>query len=134
MMEDNHVSKTSPDMGSRSFYCTVCPVGCRLSVRKTEGDEIDVSGNECPRGIDYAEREVRNPERILTTTVRTESSNSLVPVRSDKPVPLKLLRECVLEANSVRARIPVHIGDVIVGNIHGTGVSLVASADLLRED
>ena len=119
----------------REFYCIACPMGCRLSVKKTTPNGgISVSGNECPRGIGYAESEVRNPERILTTTVRSESGNSLIPVRSNKPVPLKLLRECVLEANPVRARIPVRTGDVMVRNVCKTGADLVASAELQSED
>jgi len=125
---------TMIDKEIREFYCIICPIGCRLSVKEKPDGGISVSGNECPRGVGYAESEVRNPERILTTTVRSESGESLIPVRSDKPVPLKLLRECVIKANGVRASIPVHVGDVIVRNVRETGADIVASADLQSEE
>ena len=40
-------------MGSESMLkemvCITCPIGCHLTIRQ-DGEEIEVSGNTCPRG------------------------------------------------------------------------------------
>lgn len=117
------------DENERSFYCIVCPLGCRLSVKThQDGTVAEISGNECPRGVEYAESEVENPVRILTTTVRASDGITMIPVRSSKPVPLALLRECVLAVNLASPVLPVRIGTPVVKNVCGTGADIVASA------
>ena len=51
------------------MICINCPLGCHLTIEKHE-DIIEVSGNTCPRGKQYAINELTNPTRTLTTTIR----------------------------------------------------------------
>ena len=36
-------------MNTKELVCTVCPVGCRLTVQEKNGS-LSVTGNRCPRG------------------------------------------------------------------------------------
>ena len=58
-------------MEVRELTCIGCPLGCQLTVTMGN-DEIKVEGNTCPRGEAYAKKEVTNPTRIVTSTVRVE--------------------------------------------------------------
>ena len=48
-------------MEVRELICIGCPLGCPLTVR-LEGDEVEVSGNTCVRGADYAKKEAKEKE------------------------------------------------------------------------
>ena len=55
-------------MEVRELICIGCPLGCPLTVRM-EGEQIEVSGNTCKRGEDYAKKEVLHPARTVTSSV-----------------------------------------------------------------
>lgn len=105
--------------------CIICPMGCSLSVKEENG-ELVVSGNTCKRGEKYAKDEVISPSRTLTTSVRADNGD-IVSVKSEKPIPKKLLLEAVKEIAKAEAKCPVSVGDVILENILDTGVNIIAT-------
>ncbi len=115
----------------KEIICTVCPRGCHILA---EGDGKNVTlldGYGCKRGITYATAEYSNPVRILTTTVRVGgATNELLPVRSDAPIPMGKLFECMSVIKTVTAQAPIKRYDVIVENVCGTGVNIVATKDI----
>ena len=117
-------------MSQKVITCTVCPMGCNITVTG-EGENIEkVEGFGCRRGEEYARNEFAHPVRILTTSVRlTGGSEPLMPVRSAKPVPKELLMECVKALQAVTVSAPVRCGDVVVKNILDTGVDVIATGE-----
>jgi len=115
-------------MKTTKVTCVICPKGCEIEV-DTEGKEvISVRGNACPRGEKYASAEVVCPERILTSTVAIfGSENPRLPVRSEKPVPKSSLFRCMNEIRSIEVKSPVKMGDIIINNVAGTGINIVAA-------
>ena len=118
-----------------NFHCTTCPSECSLAVTVADaaGDQrvVSVSGNRCARGEAFARQEITRPVRVLTTTVPVRSGDvALLPVRTREPIPRDLSREAmdVLRSTSVDA--PVEMGDVVVPDIMGTGVDVIASIDV----
>lgn len=108
---------------SKELICIVCPNGCRLTV----DDNLNVTGNKCPRGVTYAKQELTNPTRVLTTTVKIESAElGVLPVRTANPIPKGKLFEAMKIVNSIKLKAPVKLGDVVYENICGTGVNLIA--------
>ena len=105
--------------------CTFCPKGCTLKVDQHGA----VTGNGCDRGLKFAELERTDPHRILTTTVRAEGADTLVPVRSDGYVPLREMRQLVASLRGVRVKLPVRAGDVIVSGVGSDAVNIVAQCD-----
>lgn len=57
-------------MSERELICIGCPMGCPIVVKMEDGKVVSVTGNTCPRGEAYARKEVTDPTRIVTTTVR----------------------------------------------------------------
>jgi CxxC motif-containing protein len=104
-------------------------MGCELHVDLNEAGGIEkLTGYTCKRGIGYAEAEITNPTRSFHSTVRVEGGiTPLVSVKSAGPVPKKLLIDCAKATRGVNIKAPVAIGDVIVPNVCGTGVDLVAT-------
>ena len=109
--------------------CIVCPMGCRMSIEKC-GDGWNVTGNTCKRGETYAIQETTCPMRTLTSLVRiTGGDGPLCPVKTANVIPKVKIAEALAEVKAACAQAPVSIGDVIISNIAGTGVDLVAAAN-----
>ncbi len=113
----------------KELICIVCPKGCHLSV--DENDNYKVTGNSCPRGEEYGAAELKNPVRVLTSTVvLTGSSHRRLPVKTDAPLPKPLMFQAVRLLNDVRVSAPVRVGDTVLQNILGTGISFVATRSI----
>ena len=66
-------------MEERKLTCIGCPMGCPLTVKMEHGEVVSITGNTCKRGDIYARKEVTNPTRIVTSTVRiTGGSEAMV--------------------------------------------------------
>ena len=59
-------------MEERKLTCIGCPMGCQLQVIIKDGIVEKVTGNTCKRGADYGKKEVTDPTRIVTSTVRVQ--------------------------------------------------------------
>lgn len=112
------------------MICIVCPIGCRITVTEKDGEWI-AEGHTCSRGRDFAIREATNPTRSLTSTVRTaDSKQPRLPVKTDGEVPLRLIPEVMAQINQVTQRSPVHMGDIILSNVSGTGVNIISTCNM----
>ena len=109
----------------RELTCIVCPMGCALKAELKDGKVINVTGNTCPRGKEYAVNECTDPRRIVTSTMRCP--NGVVPVKTDRAIPKDKMFECMKIINSHSVRLPVHIGDVIIADVFGANI--VATKD-----
>ncbi|MFC1643834.1 DUF1667 domain-containing protein [Candidatus Omnitrophota bacterium] len=117
-----------------NLICINCPMGCNLEVTYDSHRIIEVEGNTCKRGAAYAETEIFHPERVVTTTVRVlDGAIPFVPVKTEKTVPKELTFDVVKRAYQVCLKAPVKVGDVVVKNIVGTGINLIATRNLARE-
>lgn len=118
-------------MNTVNLICIGCPLGCPLTV-EMEGNEVkSVSGNTCPRGAAYAKKELTNPTRIVTSTVRVAGGRlAMVSVKTESDIPKGKIFECVKALKDVEVVAPVKIGDVIVKNVAGTGVNVIATKNV----
>lgn len=111
----------------KHITCIRCPIGCQLTVEVTDGAVTKVEGNLCKRGVEYAQSECVHPVRTLTTTVRVLNGDPL-PVRSREPLPKEMIFACMDVMRTVAVTAPVTAGTVIVADICGTGVDMIATA------
>lgn len=120
-------------METRNLVCIGCPMGCLLKVEMQEGNVLSVTGNTCPKGEQYARKEVTDPTRIVTTTVRViGGEDAMVSVKTEKDIPKGKIFECVRALKEVQVSAPVQIGDVILDDAAGTGVHVVATNAVRR--
>ena len=120
-------------MEKRELTCIGCPLGCSITVTLENGEIKDVAGYTCKRGHDYARKEVTNPTRIVTRTVRLTGSATGAAVVSGKTaqdIPKGKIFEIVAALRQVTAHAPVKIGDVLLTNAAGTGVDIVATKNV----
>ena len=114
----------------RKIVCIVCPNSCELNV----DDEMNVSGNLCPRGKEFALQEVSDPKRTVTTVCRTVfEDHPFVPVKSDGEIPKTLVKEAVREAGRHVVERRLSIGETEIENILDTGVNIVLCTNELKE-
>lgn len=117
-------------MEKRDLICIGCPLGCPVTVT-TDGDNITVTGNTCAKGEAYAKKEVTNPTRIVTSIVRVEGGDlAAVSVKTKDVIPKGKIFDILAEIKPVIVKAPVKIGDVIVPDVAGTGVDVVATKNI----
>ena len=120
-------------MEIRNLTCISCSMGCPITV-EMDGDEVvSVTGNTCKRGDVYARKEVTDPTRIVTSTVRVIGGKAdMVSVKTKEDIPKGKIFDCVKALKGVEVEAPVRIGDVIVPDVAGTGVDIVATKNVAR--
>ena len=112
----------------KKLTCIECPKSCTLSVDIENCRVIKVSGNECPKGEKYAVSEIENPTRVLTSVVLAEGLPiKMVPVRTDKPIPKTKMSAAMEEIKKIKVRAPVKVGDVIIDDLLGLEVKVIAT-------
>ena len=116
----------------KKFICVSCPLGCGLDViLDKNGDVASVTGNNCPRGAAYAKTETKDPRRVFASTVRvTGGKLPVCPIRSKTPAPKGKLKEIAEAVAKLNVKAPIKIGQVLIHNVCGTDVDIVASRDL----
>ena len=118
-------------MKKRELICIGCPMGCPIVVEMEDGKVLSVTGNTCPRGESYARKEVTNPTRIVTTTVRVDGGKvPMINVKTERDIPKDKIFECIAALRGVTMKAPVHIGDIILENVADTGVNIVAAGNV----
>ena len=111
----------------RELICINCPRGCRLKV----DDDLNVTGNFCPRGVIYANNELTRPVRTLTSTVKIESKiETRLPVKSKDPLPKEKVFDAIRELDGIVLKAPIKIGDVVIKNVCGTGIDIVSTKEI----
>lgn len=119
--------------------CLLCPIGCDLEVRR-EGDTVEVRGQQCDKGVGFAEEEVLRPKRNLATSVpaRTEAgaagtlpargtASRMISVRLSDRVPRDAIFPILAEIAKLRPPLPVRRGQVLIADVLGTGVDVIAT-------
>ena len=113
----------------RILTCIVCPRGCTMKVELSdEGKVLSVTGNACKRGVIYAEAECTHPMRTVTSTVRCEDG-VVVACKTSGTVPKERVFDVMKAINGVSANNDLQIGDVIIENVLGLGVDVVATSN-----
>ena len=139
----------------KELICITCPKGCHL---KVDEETFAVTGNACPRGAEYGANELRNPVRVVTSTVIVDAGTSIarpqtddaeqrtsdacpyettaralprrLPVKTDRPIPKGRIVDVMAEIARVRVRAPVALGQVLIPGVAGTEANIVATKAL----
>ena len=118
-------------MEQKELICIGCPMGCPLKVEQSEGEVIRVFGNTCKRGEVYARKEVTNPTRIVTSTVRAVGGVlPVVSVKTSADIPKGKIGACMQALKQVEVMAPVAIGQGVLHDVAKTGVDVVATKEL----
>lgn len=110
----------------KEIVCTVCPVGCMITVEGDGGEITSIEGYTCERGKEYAKSEFVAPKRMLATSVKAKGYKTpIVSVRSNGMIPIEKIAECMDVIRSIEVEEPFEIGRVVVPDILDTGVDII---------
>ena len=117
----------------KELYCITCPAGCLMTLSDYGNpDYMEVEGNGCENGIEFARAEVTNPTRTLTTTVKTTIPGvPVLPVRTDGEIPKEQLLEAMKVLSNVVVNSELNCNDTVLDDIVGSGIRVIASSDML---
>ncbi len=113
--------------------CIVCPRGCEITVVVENGVIKSITGYTCPMGKKYAVSEITSPLRVLMTVVKCIGGDlPVVSVKTEKPIPKDKLLEASRFLKKIVVKAPVNIGDVIVNDLLGLSVRVIATRPCRR--
>lgn len=114
----------------KSFTCICCPLGCNLEVSFPEGKELEVEGYHCARGAAYAKEEATNPKRMVTALVQVKGCLEPLSVKSASSIAKKDMPQVIEHLRGVCVEGPVHAGHVVIDNIAGTNIAIIATKSI----
>ena len=114
----------------KELTCIICPNGCSLQI----DDDLNVSGNICLRGKEFAINEIKDPKRTLTSTCKTSFKDvPVIAVKTDGEIRKDDIIKVMSEINKITVNSRMKIGDVVIKNVLNSGVNIVISSDALME-
>lgn len=112
------------------LICIGCPVGCLITVSGHPDGTLDITGNTCKKGEEYARNERTAPKRTVTSFVRVAGEKKgVVSVKTKEEIPKEKIAACMEEIRAAVIKAPIRVGDIVIENVAGTGVSIVATAN-----
>lgn len=102
-----------------------------MNVTVEDGKVVSVTGNNCRRGAAYAQQECIAPERMVTAVIPVADRKMPVSVKTRVPIPKAKIRECMIALSKVHVTAPIAMGQVILANVCGTGIDVIATKSLL---
>ncbi|MBA4700408.1 MAG: DUF1667 domain-containing protein [Ruminococcus sp.] len=121
-------------MEKRELTCIGCPMGCAITVTMNGMEIKDIAGQTCKRGETYARKEVTSPSRVVTSTVVVDGGTERrVPVKTQNDIPKDKIFECMKALKGIHITAPVAIGDIILVNVAGTGVNIIAAKNIEQQ-
>ncbi|MBM7613772.1 DUF1667 domain-containing protein [Alkaliphilus hydrothermalis] len=120
-------------MCKTAMICIACPMGCKMEIETiTNGvTKYVVTGNKCPRGEKYGIKEMTNPTRMVTSTVKVKKAHlNRLPVRTSDAIPKDKIFECMKRLEEVEVDGPIKVGDIIIKNLLGLEVDIIATRSM----
>lgn len=124
-------AQKEPWMTEQVLTCITCPVGCRMTVALEDGQVVSVTGNACKRGEVYARQESVQPLRMVTAVKKVPGSAMPVSLKTRSPIPKDKIADCMAAIEKMSLHLPILMGQVLLQDVAGTGVDLVATRSLV---
>ncbi|MCY1713854.1 DUF1667 domain-containing protein [Caproiciproducens galactitolivorans] len=114
----------------KEITCIGCPMGCRITA-ELDGDKIlSIEGYTCNIGKKYAQEELTVPTRMVTALMHVYGADQPLSVKTSKPIEKSKIFDCLKEISGKSVMRPVHIGEVVIKNVCGTPVDIIATRDV----
>ena len=117
----------------RKFICIRCPRGCEITAHIDDCLIEKIKGSFCKLGREYVETEITDPRRIVTSTVKVKNGDYLLaPVWTSKAIPKGKIFDLMKILSQIELEAPVKINKVVIKNLFGLGVNVLASGKVDR--
>lgn len=112
----------------KSLICIGCPLGCIINAVLKNGQVTSVEGQTCKNGAEYAKQELTNPTRTVTSTIKIKGGDvPMVSVKTIRNIPKEKIFDCIAALKNLEVKAPVEVGTVMLSNVAGTGIDVVAT-------
>ena len=112
----------------REFTCIICPNGCEISAEIEDGRVISIEGSACPKGKDYVNQELTDPQRNIATSVLVRGGElPLASVRLTRAIPKGKIFAVMDQIKQIALEAPVEAGTVVIGNVLGLGSDVIVT-------
>jgi len=112
------------------LICITCPKGCTLEVQR-DGDTVLKVEQGCKRGHEYARRELVDPRRMISSTVKiTGGEHPLLPVYTADAFPKPRIPDLMTALRKLGVKAPIRMNQVVLADALGTGINILASRDM----
>jgi CxxC motif-containing protein len=112
------------------LICITCPKGCTLEVER-DGDTVVKVEQGCKRGHEYANRELVDPRRMVSSTVKISGGvHPLLPVYTSDAFPKPRIPELMAALRALKIKAPVRMNEVVLKDALKTGINILASRDI----
>ena len=117
---------------NRTLTCIGCPMGCQIEVElDEEGKFVSSKGWSCNIGKRYAQEEVTAPVRTVTAPMEVADRCEPLSVKTAQPIPKGKIFDSLEQIKKIKVQAPVLIGDIVIDNVCGTGIAVVATKNIL---
>ena len=117
---------------NKIMVCMLCPKSCSLSVADNFNG-VSIENNGCNKGIQFAKKELADPERILTSTMKVDHGVlPLVSVRGDNPVKKDELKALIKQLDGMTLYAPVLSGQIVASDFGRNSVNIIATRTIDR--
>ncbi len=128
------MSEEEKEKQEHTFTCINCPMGCTLEAVSRDEELVEIEGNTCKAGEKYVESELKNPTRVLTSTVKVKNGVlPRVPVKSEEELPKEEVREAVKKLDDVELEAPVKIHQTVIENVLNSETNIITTRPLPKE-
>lgn len=110
--------------------CINCPMGCRITADYDGKEVTNIQGFTCARGKAYAQTEITDPTRMVTALVGVEGTHAPLSVKTQTPIRKLLIFDALQTIRKITVKPPIRIGDVVIENICGSGVNVIATENI----
>lgn len=115
----------------KHMTCIICPNSCALQIDEVTGR---ITGNKCARGLQFAQEEMTNPKRSVTTTVKTTVKGyPVVSVKTTGEIPKSLISTLMFHINRMVISEELPSGSIIIKNFLKTGIDVVTTRTMTKE-
>ena len=110
--------------------CINCPMGCRITADYDGQEVTNIQGFTCARGKAYAQTEITDPTRMVTALVGPAGTHVPLSVKTQHPIRKPLIFDALQAIRGTTVTPPIHIWDVVIENVCGSGVNVIATENI----
>ena len=112
----------------KELVCIACPNGCALKINT---ETLEVSGNKCKRGIDFAKEELLAPQRCVSSLVKTTLKEyPVVSVRTSKEIPKDKIFALMELLDKIVIKEYLDSGSIVLANVFGSDVNVITTTKM----
>ena len=118
---------------NKKMTCILCPNGCKLKVQVSGNEIVSLTGGKCPKGMLFAEQEIKDPQRNIATSILvTEGDLPLVSVRLTDSISKEKILDVVAEIKNISVQAPVSTGQVLIENVLNLDVDVISTKNIKK--